>query len=155
MADFAFLDFNGFRARTLMPPEDVDAVEAAHAGWILQQLVDGSAYLRSRLDKRYGPWEAPYPNACGRWLAAMVTVRAYMKRGVNPSDAQFELIKADADLAVAEVKEAADSSTGLFDLPLRQDSDASGIARGTPLSHSEAGPYEWTDLQLEAVLANE
>jgi hypothetical protein len=151
MPDFSFLDRDGFKARTIMPATDVDAIDDAEDGWIDQQLVDGSAWLLSRLDKRYGPFVAPYPIAVLRWLTVLVTVRCYFKRGVNPSDGIFELIKEEAAEAKAEVKEAADGDGGLFELPLRANTTAEGITQGGPFSYSEASPYDWVDRQLEAV----
>lgn len=146
MSDFSFLDLTGFKARTLMPGTDVDAVETAASGWILQQLVDNSALIRARLDKRYGPWVAPYPIAILRWLEQLVTLLVYVKRGVNPSDEQFQLIAKRADQADAEIKEAANSETGLFDLPLIQ-GGASGVVNGGPQVYAEQSPYTGFDLQ--------
>lgn len=151
MADFTFLDLDGFKKRTIMPAADVDAIESAEPGWILQQLADGSAAMITRLDKRYGPWLEPYPIAILRWLTVLVTARCYYKRGVNPSDEQFELIKEETAEAKAELKEAADSEIGLFELPLRQDTVDAGIVKGGPFVHAEASPYEWVDQQIEAV----
>lgn len=147
------LDLSGFKDRSIMPPGDVDAVETARgAGWTLRQLVSGTAYIYSRLGKRYAtPFASPYPEAAERWLTSLVTLVVYQARGWNPSDEQAAQIKEDADLARVELKEAADSQAGLFDLPLVDGADASGISKGGPLVHSEAGPYSWTDLQLEAV----
>jgi hypothetical protein len=134
-----------------MPAADVDAIESAEPGWILQQLADGSAAMITRLDKRYGPWVLPYPVAILRWLTVLVTVRCYYKRGVNPSDAQFELVKDEAAEAKAELKEAADSEVGLFELPRRQDTTDAGIVKGGPFVHAEASPYEWADEQIATV----
>jgi hypothetical protein len=151
MADFSFLDLAGFKKRTIMPKTDVEGIESSQAGWIDQQLVDGSAQILSRLDKRYGPFVAPYPVAVLRWLTVLVTARCYFLRGVNPSDGIFDLIKEETAEAKAELKEAADGDGGLFELPLRQDTLAEGITQGGPFSYSEASPYDWVDRQIEAV----
>jgi hypothetical protein len=76
-----------------------------------------------------------------------VTPHAYLKRGCNPSDAQLVELFKDAEKAEAEIKEAADSETGLFDLPLQ--SGASAISKGGPLSYSETSPYVWSTLQRD------
>ena len=145
-----YLDLPGFRGLTIMPSGDVDLLEATVPGWISIQLVHASRWIDSRLAKRYeAPFASPFPEAVGAWLARIVTLRAFLKRGVNPTDAQFVEIKADADQAVAEIKEAADSEDGLFDLPLRADTSSSGISRGGPRVYSEASPYVWTDLQVD------
>ncbi len=145
----AYLTVLEFTPLSLMPDEDIDALELRYSAFLSAQLASRSAWIDSRLRKRYAvPFAAPYPDAVVGWLAALVTVRAYLKRGVNPNDEQWLLIKADADTAVAEIKEAADSETGLFDLPLRQDTTASGISKGAPMGYSEASPFVFTDRQV-------
>lgn len=145
-----YLTFAEFRSLTLMPSDDVDAIELASSGWIDSQLEYWSAQIDSRLRKRYAaPFASPYPLAVQGWLARIVTVRCYLKMGVRASDEQFAEIKADADAAVTEVKEAADSVTGLFDLPLRADTTSTGVSKGAPMVHSEASPYVWTDVQAD------
>lgn len=135
-----------------MPAADVDRVEAAFPGWIAQQLADHTAYIDTRLRKRYAaPFLVPYPIAALKWLTQLVTIRVYFKRGINPDDAQFPLIQKDADTAEAEVTEAANSEIGLFDLPLRADTTATGVSKGGPFGSSDASPYSWIDQQAEAV----
>jgi hypothetical protein len=148
----AYLDLAGFRDRTTMPDGDVDGVEAAAPGWIDRKLAAMSAEIDARLSKRYDvPFMSPFPGAVQDWLERIVTPRVYFLRGVNPDDAQFQELKADADAAWRAVAEAADSSIGLYDLPLRSDTNATGITRGTPLAYAEASPYSWTDAQHEAI----
>ncbi len=146
-----YLALADFQALTLMPSDDVDAIELASPGWIDSQLEYWSAQIDSRLRKRYAaPFSVPYPLAVKGWLARIVTVRCYLKMGVRASDEQFAEIKADADAAIAEIKEAADSVTGLFDLPLREDTTTTGVSRGAPRSYTEASPYAWTTVQANA-----
>lgn len=145
-----YLDKAAFAILTVMPAESVDAIEMVAPGWIDGQLTYWSGWIDSRLRKRYAaPFSAPYPEAVTGWLARIVTVRCFLRRGVDPTDLQFEEIKADADRAMEEIKEAADSNEGLFDLPLRADTTASGISRGGPFGYSEQSPYVWTDGQAE------
>lgn len=153
----AYLTLSQWRARTLMPSSDVDALDALYPGWVDQGLLAWSRKLDARLAKRYAtPFAAPVSEVVLEWLTALFTVRAYLKRGVNPDDAQFAVVKGDADTALAEIKEAADAEAGLYDLPLRQDApDSTGIARGGPYGYSEASPYVWTDLQLDAALGED
>jgi len=147
----SYLTFLEFRSLTLMPSGDVDALETASPGWIESQLEYWTAQIDSRLRKRYAaPFSSPYPLAVQGWLARIVTVRCYLKRGIDPSDLQFAEIKADADTAVAEIKEAADSNVGLFDLPLRADTTTTGVTKGAPRSYSESSPYVWTDVQSDS-----
>jgi hypothetical protein len=135
-----------------MASADVDALEIIEPGWILQQISDASAEIDARLAKRYA---VPFSNsspplAILRWLTAIVTPLCYFKRGVNPSDAQFAQILKAAERAEAAIKEAADSNTGLYELPLRADSAAGGITRGFPRGYSEASPYVGFTIQRAA-----
>ena len=53
------------------------------------------------------------------------------------------------DTAKDEIKEAADSVDGLFDLPLIMAGAAtSAITSGGPMGSSSASPYRWTDDQF-------
>lgn len=151
MAD-AYLDLDGFKARTVMPDVDVDGVEDVAPGWILQQLRSKSALINARLEKRYAtPFKDPPPEVVCDWLTRLVTPLVYMKRGVNPADAQFAMVGEDAKTAIAELTEAADSEGGKFDLPLRADTTVRGVVNGGPYGYSEASPYDWTDAQQQAV----
>ena len=149
----AYLDVAAFRLRTVMPGEDVDALEVTYPGFLAAKIAEASAWLNGRLRKRYVvPFAAPVPEIVLSWLVRVVTLDAYLRRGFDPSSKQDqEIIKAATD-AKAEVKEAADSKDGLWDLPLREDAQGtSGVAAGGPLGYAEASPYDWTDRQIEAV----
>ncbi len=147
----AYLDVAAFATLTTMPPEFVDALEGAAPGFLAAQLEAQSRWVDARLSKRYAvPFASPYPEVVRGWVARLVTVRAYLKRGVDPSDLQFEAIKEDAERAMDEVKEAADSMAGLYDLPLIEGSSSSGVVRGGPYGYSEASPYVWVDVQADA-----
>jgi hypothetical protein len=144
----AYLTRAAFKLLTVMPAVDVDALETEASGWVDAQLALVSARIDSRLRKRYTvPFTSPYPAAVTDWLARLVTLQCYLRRGVDSTDAQFVQIKADADAATAELKEAADAKEGLFELPLRADTDADGVTRGGPLAYSEQSPYVWTNSQ--------
>jgi phage gp36-like protein len=144
----AYLTIAQLKTRTLAPAAYVDAVEAAEPGWTAQALDTTSAWIDSRLRKRYAaPFSAPYPETVCGWVEAIVTERLYLKRGIDATDQQLERIQALADRARDEVKEAADSKEGLFDLPLRADTTEDGISKGTPLGYGEASPYTWADNQ--------
>lgn len=144
----AYLDLDGFRALTMMPSSDVDARESTDPGWLLGQLEHASRKMDTLLAKRYAvPFEAPAPLAIRDWLTSIVTFRAYFKRGIDPSDPMWDSIKEAHDTAWAELKEAADSDAGLFELPLRADTSANGVSKGGPYGYSEASPYVWTDVQ--------
>lgn len=147
----SYLDLNGFKGLSVMPASDIDEIEAVASGWVQAQLDYWSSWIDARLTKRYeAPFEAPFPVAVTGWLARIVTLRCYLRRGVDPNDPQFEEIRADADAAREEIREAADSEVGLFELPLREDTTASGVSRGGPRGYSEASPYVGFDVQSAA-----
>lgn len=148
MASVAYCTLAEFKSIAVMPGTDVDALEAANSGWIDGQLRFHSRWIDSRLAKRYPvPFVTPYPESVQLWLVRIVTVRAYLKRGVDPNDEQFELISEDAKMALKEIEEAANSETGLFELPTTEGSAVAGATRGSPRSYTEASPYTWADEQ--------
>ena len=152
-----YLTLDEFRLLTQLPAEVVDAIEMITPGWTLAQLENRSAHIDARLAKRYAvPFATPYPDAVRDWLARLVTVRCFIRRGVDPTDRQYDAIAKDAELVEDELKEAADDIgdaggtlgvRGMFDLPLRQNTTSSGIVKGAPLSYSEQSPYVWMDGQ--------
>jgi hypothetical protein len=154
-----YLDLAGFKARSIMPAADIDLIESIEPGWIDTKLEDTSDEIDARLAKRYAvPFGAAdlnsprtdVPRIVLRWLTALVTADCYAKRGANPSSPYDQSAIIDpAALARLELKEAADSETGLFELPLLASDSANGVTRGGPLSYSEASPYTWTRRQRE------
>lgn len=146
----AYLTLSDFKLATDMPASFVDELEARTPGWLDKRLELESAYIDSRLRKRY---LAPFsltdtPVAVQRWLTDFVTFRAWRKRGVHALDDQMVDYRSAAEKADAEIKEAADSDTGLFDLPLRpDDAKATAIKQGFTQSYSEASPYVWMTVQ--------
>lgn len=145
----AYLDSAGLALLSVMPASYISELETTDPGWVDAQLESWSAWLDARLSKRYAaPFSAPYPFAVTNWLQRIVTHRCYLKRGVDPTDAQSAAIEKDANDAMAEVKEAADSESGLFDLPLNN-SRASAITKTAPLGYTEVSPYTWTTHQRD------
>jgi hypothetical protein len=132
-----------------MPASFVDEIEARTPGWITQRLANRSSYIESRLRKRYDiPQQAPYPLIVIDWLVNIVTYEAWLKRGVAATDEQFQEYVKRAAAAETDLTEAANSETGLFDLPLKQDAlIGSGVTQGFPRGYSEASPYGWADEQ--------
>lgn len=145
----AYLDVDGLKLHSLMPAEDIDRLEVAAPGWLGKKLETKSRWIDAQLRKRYAvPFpEASPPDAATDWLARIVTKLGYLRLGVNPTDPQFELIAKDADTAEAEVQQAANGEGGLWELPLRQDTNAQGISKGTPYAYSEQSPYVAFDRQ--------
>jgi len=133
-----------------MPTESVNRLELQARGFIDQQIAMAQSWIETRLRKRYAiPFAAPYPEIYLGWITAIVTLAAYQRRGWNPSGAENELIIKAADDARAEVKEAADSKDGMFELPLRHDAPAGAVTQGGPMAYSEVAPYTWIDRQAE------
>lgn len=141
----AYLTLAEFRSLSVIPSEFITAIEAVSPGWTLAQLTLETARIDARLAKRYAaPFDLPAPVCVQGWLAKIVTLSSYLKRGFDPTDRQGQMYIADRDGALAEIKEAADAEFGLFDLPLRADLVASGIVKGGPKAYSEQSPYAFT-----------
>lgn len=144
----AYLTVDAFKNLSVMPSAFVDELERREPGFVEAQLERLSAWIDTRLRKRYAaPFAAPVPAAVQGWLADLATERCYVKRGYSPQDEQSSTYASDAATARAEIQQAADAQNGLFDLPLRQDTTASGIVKGAPLAYTEASPYVFTDEQ--------
>lgn len=146
----AWLDVDGFALRSVMPAEDVERLEEQYPGYLTQQIAVWQRWIESRLWKRYAlPFGEPAPETAIGWLVSLVTLAAYQRRGWNPAGAENQLIIDAATTAREEVKEAADSVDGLFELPLRDTATAPGVSLGGPFGYSETSPYVWTDRQRE------
>jgi hypothetical protein len=139
-------------AGVALPSLRVDCLPAEN--FITRRIADHESWMGSRLTKRYAtPFADPVPSIVISWLVGLVTADLFAKRGFNPGSAQDEeAILGRAQRARDEIKEAADSKDGLFDLPIREDlPGTSAITRGGPLAYSEASAYTWIDVQAEAV----
>lgn len=135
----AYLDDDTYLDLTILPAEYIAEVDV---GWLNAQLAYWSAAIDARLRKRYAaPFAEPYPIVVTGWLARLVDVRVLLKRGVDATDAQFVDVSQSAKDALTEIKEAADAKDGLYDLPLRADTTATGIVAPTPGFYSELSPY--------------
>ena len=145
-----YLTVERFRALTTMPSVKIDRLEALAPGWLASKLTARSRWIDARLAKRYAvPFVAPVPEAVEDWLARIVTLQAHLRHGVDQLDEQFQEIKTDATSAETEVKEAAEATDGLFDLPLRADTTGSAITKGAPYIYSEKSPTVWTRMQRD------
>lgn len=140
-----------------MPVEDVDALDARYPGYVVARIDYHEGRINARLSKRYAtPFVAPVPPIVQGWITDLVTLDCFIRRGFNPESAQDSLYQAAAEAVKAELLEAANSETGLFDLPLRADGPgASGVSKGAPLSYTEASPYVWMDIQRAAGRADD
>lgn len=139
-----------FVLMTVMPATYVAEIETKTAGWIDKQIDMASARVDTQLRKRYDvPFANPAPVIVKEWVARMVEVSCWLKRGVRTTDEQFLEYKARGDKALEELDLAANSETGLFDLPLSGTNTSGVVTRSWPRAYSEASPYVWTDDQRE------
>jgi hypothetical protein len=148
----ALLTLAEFRTRTIMPAADVDALETAFPGFLQAQIDEWTEEIEDRLRKRYAvPFDASSPpRILKRWLTKLVTRDAYAKRGWDPTSKQDEAsILRAAERVEEQLKEAADSEEGLYELPLRASDPAGGVSQGAPLGYSETSPYVFTARQAK------
>jgi hypothetical protein len=102
--------------------------------------------LHDQLRNRYAvPFLNPNATVKG-WIAAQVAFLVLLKRGTNPDEAMFAEYRDAAKLARDEIAAAANSDTGLFELPL--------LVSGTPVARgfrgiSDADPAAWKRRQGE------
>ncbi len=149
------LTLAGWTGRTIMPVDDVTDLQAREPGFLQKRLDGRWSWTMARLAKRYDvkAMQDNPPEIVFIWLTALVTFDAYSKRGFNPSSESDKAAILDAYTeAKAEIREAADSKDGLFDLPLlaANSPSTSGVSRSGPLGYSETSPYVWTDSQAIA-----
>jgi hypothetical protein len=150
-----YLTLPEFRDLTLTSTEIVDHCETRNPGWIARQLAFHSDRIDSRLRKRYAVPFAPaavaplYPPTITGWLTAVVTPLVMLKAGMAAEDELLVSAKELAAAAEAQLSEAANAATGLFELPLRADTAVGGVSQGAPLAYTETSPYRWRDVQRE------
>lgn len=96
--------------------------------------------LHDQLRNRYAvPFLHPNATAKG-WIAAQVAFEVLRKRGVDPTDVMYGEYRDAAQLARDEITAAANSDTGLFELPLLV--SVTPVARGFR-GISDADPAAW------------
>lgn len=88
----------------------------------------------------------PVPEIVLGWLTALAQVDVFLKRGVNPQDPTIATTLDMRAQALTELKESADSNTGLLDIPTNEGTD-SAITTGGPMGYAEQSPYTWTDVE--------
>jgi hypothetical protein len=84
----------------------------------------------------------PVPRIVLMWLATMVAYDCYDKRGADPQEPTFARRTKEYERTEEQLKEAADSKDGLYDLPATDGSDTA-VVTGGPLGTSEESPYTW------------
>jgi hypothetical protein len=146
-----YLTAERFNALSLLPNSVIQDIDNVQPEWLTEQIKQISHYINTRMAKRY---DVPFsdtapPPIVEQWIVAIVSVNAWLKRGISATDETFQEYKAKAEQAYTEINEAANSEIGLFELP-RTDADGksvSAIRRGGTLSYSEASPYVGMSVQ--------
>jgi hypothetical protein len=113
------------------------------------------AHVKSRLVKRYSvdfTAPGPVPEKIVEWLVVLVDIEVWKCVGGNPEGREDGWYDKDRDRVEAELKEAADADTGLFELPLRNTdpTGASAVSKGGPLVESFNTVHGWFDAQALA-----
>lgn len=135
----AYLDITGYTNLSVLPASYIAAVSPDK---LTAQLDYWSAIIDARLTKRYTtPFATPVSHVVRGWLARLMDPVIHRIAGVDATDAQYSDTVESAREAMAEIKEAADAKDGLYDLPLRSDTTATGITRVPTLAYSELSPY--------------
>lgn len=94
--------------------------------------------------------QPPVPEAILRWVTALVQQDVLDRHGPPAGgDRIGQRVEAAAALADKQIEEAANTQTGLWDLPVNED-EQSAVTTGGPRSYTEPGPYEWTYRQQDA-----
>ncbi len=147
----SYLTISTLKTSSIVADEWIDELESRYPGFLTQQIQLTSGWMDGRLRKRYpAAFVAPYADQIVQWCAAIVADKAMRKRGIDESDKQAQAYIDDRKRAEDEIKEAADCTNGLWDVPLRADKPATGINDTLPISSSQASPYVWQDEQIMA-----
>lgn len=135
----SYLTLAAYKSITTINGSIVDVCAAK--GKDVQRWLDlESGHIRARLVKRYAvdfDDPGPVPDQIIKWLILLVDIPVWKCAGGNPEGREDGWAKADQEQVEAELKEAADSEEGLFELPLRN-TDALGktaINKGAPIVH--------------------
>lgn len=138
-----------FKARSVIPSDQVDALEANRPGFTAKRISAWSRWIEARLRKRYVvPFPGDVPEIVLVWLVALVTRDVYAALGTTMlSDEERKSVADAAEGALTDLKEAADEENGLFDLPVRDDQDNSDLTEEAPIASADTSPYEWIDRQ--------
>lgn len=146
----AYLTISELKDRSIMPPEEIDLLPVA---FVNSRIAIAESEVNSVLRKRYAaPFASPVPEIVLAWVTDLVTPELYFRRGWDPTEKQSLEILAAAERVRAQLQQAADQQGGLWDLPLRQDSNAEGVSKGGTKCYSEASAYDWLDAQREALI---
>jgi len=89
----------------------------------------------------------PVPETFLNWIVDLVSFAVLRKRKPSANDPETQLFEKAAATALEEVEKAANSQTGLYDLPVNDQGDSSAIATTGPIGYTEESPYVSADRQ--------
>lgn len=145
----SYLTFDEYSARSMIR---ASLIGQAGSSKVTVWLNERSSKIRARLVKRYAvdfTDPGPTPDVVLSWLRDLVDHDVQEYVGGTPEGREDEWIAKRAEKADAEIKEAADSETGLFELPLRNTdpTGSSAINKGGPFVASNNTIYGFFDGQ--------
>lgn len=141
----SYLTFAEYSARSRIR---ASLITQAGSAKVEAWLAERSSKICARLVKRYAvdfTDPGPTPDVVLGWLGALVDHDVQEYVGGTPEGREDAWIVKRAEQADAEIKEAADSETGLFELPLRN-TDALGnsaINKGGPFVRKYLTPFKF------------
>lgn len=146
-----YLTLAAYRSITTIPSSLVDDC-AAKGKDVGRWLELGSADIRARLVKRYAvdfSDPGPVPDKIIKWLVLLVDIDVWKCVGGAPEGREDAWADKDRDRVEAELKEAADAETGLFELPPRNTDPlgASAVNKGGPVVQSFNTIYGFFDAE--------
>lgn len=153
MAGKIYMTTTAFMLASMIPEQQVVVLINNRTGWLENRIDWWSRKIEARLAKRYKvPFDpsptGPAPAIVLMWLTDLVQRDAYIALGTQSfSEADQKLIESSATQAEADLLEAANEETGLFDIPLRDDQPGSAIIEEAPLMSTDTSPYSWIDRQ--------
>jgi len=139
MADLSYTDLSDYC--------DLQEAYIAGAGqrFINTQIRMIRAKIYDRLRVRYDvdAMKLAEPDTVKRWIGELIAPKVYRKRGIDPTDAVYTEFLRVAEAAEAEITAAADSVTGLYQLPLSSSNESSAATKPKIASSSDADPGAW------------
>ena len=149
----AYIDYAFFQDHTIIDWSDLVEFQSQNPGRLERLFASWSRFVDGLLRKRYVvPFVAPFPVELQLHLTRIVTSEVMKIRGYTHGTSQKEVCDSDYEMSMEFFKELRDAEKGMLELPLKEQfPEAEGVAKGAPLGYSEQSPYEWTDVQVEAV----
>jgi hypothetical protein len=144
MADLSFIDLGDYA-------ELPDAyIAEAGSTFVNKQISLIRTWIYDQLRRQYdvAAMVTTEPETVKKWIGEIIVPKIYRKRGVDPTDLQYQEFVAQAKAARADVSDAANAEKGLFDLPAATTGVAAKKNMQT-LTKSEADPGSFKSRQAE------